>query len=124
MRDGLDLMLRGYLDEVRPRLPAGLALFPDQSGGRLHRGSVRNRLAHLLDLEAAPVAGRFSPHAMRRGCATHHYERRGHLVPIQPILGPWQIRPPVRYVPPSSTFIEDAYRPPVCTPPPPPANGD
>jgi integrase/recombinase XerD len=110
MLDGLDLILRWYLDDVRPRLPAGPALFPDQSGGRLHRGSVRNRLAHLLDLEAAPEAGRFSPHAMRRACATHNYERGVDLVAIQQMLGHWQIGTTMRYVSPSSTFIEDAYR--------------
>ena len=110
MLDGLDLILRWYLDDVRPRLPAGPVLFPDQSGGHLHRGSVRNRLAHLLDLEAAPEAGRFSPHAMRRACATHNYERGVDLVAIEQMLGHWQIGTTMRYVSPSSTFIEDAYR--------------
>jgi integrase/recombinase XerD len=110
MLDGLDLILRWYLDDVRPRLPGGLALFPDQSGGRLHRGSVRNRLAHLLELEGAAQAGRFSPHAMRRACATHNYERGVDLVAIQQMLGHWQIGTTMRYVSPSSTFIEDAYR--------------
>jgi site-specific recombinase XerD len=110
MLDGLDLILKWYLADVRSRLSAGTVLFPDQSDDRLHRGSVRNRLAHLLDLEDAPAAERFSPHAMRRACATHNYERGMDLVAIQQLLGHWQVGTTMGYVRPSATFIEDAYR--------------
>jgi len=110
MLDGLDLILKWYLGDVRSRLAAGTVLFPDQSGDRLHRGSVRNRLAHLLDLEHAAAAERFSPHAMRRACATHNYERGMDLVAIQQLLGHWQVGTTMGYVRPSATFIEDAYR--------------
>ena len=110
MLDHLDLILRWYLEDVRPRLPAGPVLFPDQSGGGLHRGSVRNRLAHLLDTEGGPAGERFSPHALRRACATHNYERGVDLVAIQQMLGHWAVGTTMRYVNPSSTFIEDAYR--------------
>jgi len=110
MLDDLDLILRWYLADVRPRFAPGAVLFPDQSGDRLHRGSVRNRLAHLLDLEDGPVGERFSPHALRRACATHNYERGMDLVAIQQLLGHWQVGTTMRYVNPSATFIEDAYR--------------
>jgi integrase/recombinase XerD len=110
MLDHLDLILRWYLDDVRPHLPDGPVLFPDQSGGQLHRGSVRNRLAHLLDIEDGPAEGRFSPHALRRACATHNYERGMDLVAIQQLLGHWAVGTTMKYVSPSATFIEDAYR--------------
>jgi integrase/recombinase XerD len=55
MLDGLDLILRWYLDEIRPRLGDDPALFCDEGGGRIHRGTVRNRLAYLLGLECACV---------------------------------------------------------------------
>ncbi len=110
MLDGLDLILKWYLADVRFRLVAGAVLFPDQSGDRLHRGSVRNRLAHLLDLEHATGTERFSPHAIRRACATHNYERGVDLVAIQQLLGHWQVGTTMGYVRPSATFIEDAYR--------------
>lgn len=110
MLDHLDLILRWYLDDVRPRLPGGPVLFPDQSGQHLHRGSVRNRLTHLLDLEGVPATDRFSPHALRRACATHNYERGMDLVAIQQLLGHWAIGTTMHYVSPSATFIEDAYR--------------
>lgn len=115
MLDGLDLILKWYLADVRSPMAAGVVLFPDQSGDRLHRGSVRNRLAHLLDLECVPAADRFSPHAMRRACATHNYERGMDLVAIQQLLGHWQVGTTMGYVRPSATFIEDAYRRAVST---------
>ncbi len=85
-------------------------LFADESGGRLHRGTIRNRLRYLLELEGADPADRFSPHALRRACATHNYERGVDLVAIQQMLGHWTVGSTMRYVRPSETFIEDAYR--------------
>ena len=85
-------------------------LFADESGGRLHRGTIRNRLRHLLELEGAAPCDRFSPHGLRRACATHNYERGVDLVAIQQMLGHWTVGSTMRYVRPSETFIEDAYR--------------
>jgi len=118
MLDGLDLILRWYLDEIRPRMGDGPALFCDEGGGRIHRGTIRNRLACLLELEQAAAQargeqgglGRFSPHALRHACATWNYERGVDLVAIQQMLGHWHVGTTMRYVTPSATFIEDAYR--------------
>jgi integrase len=85
----------------------------------MHRGTVRNRLACLLDLEQAasgtgngggPARVRFSPHSLRHACATRNYERGVDLVAIQQMLGHWHVGTTMRYVTPSATFIEDAYR--------------
>ncbi|MDT2010126.1 site-specific integrase [Rhodococcus opacus] len=110
MLDGLDLVLRWFLADVRPKFPDSPVLFADESGGALHRGTIRNRLRYLMDLEGRPLADRFSPHAMRRACATHNYERGVDLVAIQQLLGHWTVGSTMRYVRPSATFIEDAYR--------------
>ena len=118
MLDGLDLILRWYLDEIRPRMGDGPALFCDEGGGRIHRGTIRNRLACLLEMEqaAARACGehgelsRFSPHTLRHACATRNYERGVDLVAIQQMLGHWHVGTTMRYVTPSATFIEDAYR--------------
>lgn len=110
MLDQLDLVLRWFIDDVRPRFPDSKALFCDEGGGRIHRGTVRNRLRHLLELEAGPAEGRFSPHGLRHACATHNYERGVDLVAIQQMLGHWHVGTTMRYVTPSATFIEDAYR--------------
>jgi site-specific recombinase XerD len=110
MLDGLDVLLGWFLRDVRPRFPDSPVLFADESGGRLHRGTIRNRLRHLLELEGAAPGDRFSPHALRRACATHNYERGVDLVAIQQMLGHWTVGSTMRYVRPSETFIEDAYR--------------
>lgn len=110
MLDGLDLILRWYLDEIRPRLGDGPALFCDEGGGRIHRGTIRNRLTHLLDLEQAVTDTdgavderelvRFSPHTLRHACATRNYERGVDLVAIQQMLGHWHVGTTMRYVNP------------------------
>jgi integrase/recombinase XerD len=115
MLDHLDLVLRWFLDDVRPRMAESKALFCDEAGGVLHRGTVRNRLHHLLVLEGSPPEERFSPHGLRHACATHNYERGVDLVAIQQMLGHWHVGTTMRYVTPSATFIEDAYRRAVST---------
>ncbi|MFG2987009.1 tyrosine-type recombinase/integrase [Streptomyces sp. NPDC048258] len=115
MLDGLDLVLRWFLDDVRGRFPDSPVLFADESGGSLHRGTIRNRLRYLMELEGRPATDRFSPHALRRACATHNYERGVDLVAIQQLLGHWTVSSTMRYVRPSATFIEDAYRRAVTT---------
>jgi integrase/recombinase XerD len=110
MLDGLDLILRWFLDDVRGKFPDSPVLFADESGGALHPGTIRNRLRYLMGLEGRPQADWFSPHAMRRACATHNYERGVDLVAIQQLLGHWTVSSTMRYVRPSATFIEDAYR--------------
>lgn len=110
MLDGLDLVLAWYLSDVRGKFPACDVLFPDESGGALHRGTIRNRLRYLMALEGQDQSRWFSPHAMRRACATHNYERGVDLVAIQQMLGHWTVGSTMRYVRPSATFIEDAYR--------------
>jgi len=110
MLDGLDLVLTWFLQDVRGKFPDSLVLFPDESGGALHPGTIRNRLHHLMELEGRPTTEWFSPHALRRACATHNYERGVDLVAIQQLLGHWTVSSTMRYVRPSATFIEDAYR--------------
>lgn len=110
MLDGLDLVLQWFLRDVRPRFPDSPVLFADESGGRLHGSTVRNRLRRLMQLEGRPKHEWFSPHALRRACATHNYERGVDLVAIQQLLGHWTVGSTMRYVRPSATFVEDAYR--------------
>jgi site-specific recombinase XerD len=108
--DGLDLILGWYLADIRPRFGNGPALFCDEGGGAIHRGTVGNRLRVLIEAERAGPESYFRPHDLRHACATHNYERGVDLVAIQQLLGHWQIGTTMRYVTPSSTFIEDAYR--------------
>jgi integrase/recombinase XerD len=110
MLDGLDLVLRWYLADVRGRFPDGPVLLCDESGGRMAAATIRNRLRHLMGVEGRPESEWFSPHGMRRACATHNYERGVDLVAIQQLLGHWTVASTMRYVRPSETFIEDAYQ--------------
>lgn len=110
MLDGLDLVLRWFLSDVRGRFPDSEVLFCDESGGRMATGTIRNRLRHLMRLEGRPQSEWFSPHGLRRACATHNYERGVDLVAIQQLLGHWTVSSTMRYVRPSETFIEDAYQ--------------
>lgn len=55
MLDGLDLVLRRLLGDVRGRFPGSPVLFADESGGHPHRGTIRNRLRHLTELEGRPA---------------------------------------------------------------------
>jgi integrase/recombinase XerD len=102
--------LTWFLADVRDRFPDTAVLFCDESGGQLHRGTIRNRLRRLMEVEGRPETDWFSPHALRRACATHNYERGVDLVAIQQMLGHWTVGSTMRYVRPSATFIEDAYR--------------
>ena len=110
MLDEVDLILRWFVADVRPRMGGSSALFCDEAGGPMHRGTIRNRLRYLLELEGGPPEDRFSPHSLRHACATHNYERGVDLVAIQQMLGHWHVGTTMRYVTPSATFIEDAYR--------------
>lgn len=100
MLDHLDLVLRWFLNDVRGKFPDSPVLFADESGGQLHQGTIRNRLRYLMELEGRPPADRFSPHAQRRACATHNYERGVDLVAIQQLLGHWTVSSTMRYVNP------------------------
>ena len=46
MLDGLGLILGWFTDDVRTRFSHSPALFFGESGSRLHRGAIRNRVAH------------------------------------------------------------------------------
>jgi integrase/recombinase XerD len=61
MLDDLGLILRWFLDEARPRFRGdGVIVFCDQGGGLLNSGSIRNRLASLLDAEGRLDHERFT----------------------------------------------------------------
>ncbi|MFH0522340.1 tyrosine-type recombinase/integrase [Streptomyces sp. M41] len=108
--DGLDQILDWYQGDVRPLFPDSAPLFCDGQGDALKPETVRDRLARLLDLEGRSSAERFTPHALRRACATHHYERGMDILAVQQLLGHRHIASTMAYVKPSHTFIEDAWR--------------
>jgi site-specific recombinase XerD len=110
MLDGLDRILAWYQNDVRPFFPDTAPLFCDIHGQALKPDTVRDRLSHLLDLEGRPQDDRFTPHDLRRACATHHYEQGMDLLTVQQLLGHRHIAATMAYVRPCRTFVEDAWR--------------
>ncbi|MEU1407695.1 tyrosine-type recombinase/integrase [Streptomyces sp. NPDC005728] len=110
MLDGLDRILAWYQSDVRPLFPDTAPLFCDADGHPLKAHTVRDRLARLLDLEGVPQDDRFTPHDLRRACATHHYEQGMDLLTVQQLLGHRHIAATMAYVQPSLSFVEDAWR--------------
>ncbi|MFF7082152.1 tyrosine-type recombinase/integrase [Streptomyces lavendulae] len=110
MLEGLDRILAWYLQDVRPLFPVGPALFCDDEGEPLKTGTVRDSLARILELEGVVWEERFTPHALRRACATHQYERGMDLIAVQQLLGHRHIASTMAYVKPSQRFVEDAWK--------------
>ena len=115
MLDQLDLILRWFFDDVRPGCRTRRRCSATRAAGRSTAARSATGCVHLLELEAGPLEERFSPHGLRHACATHNYERGVDLVAIQQMLGHWHVGTTMRYVTPSATFIEDAYRRAVST---------
>ncbi|MFI9630772.1 tyrosine-type recombinase/integrase [Streptomyces sp. NPDC052042] len=106
-------MVPGRRTPLLPRhrfFPDTAPLFCNAHGHPLKPDTVRDRLSHLLDLEGRPADDRFTPHDLRRACATHHYEKGMDLLAVQQLLGHWHIASTMAYVRPSLTFVEDAWR--------------
>jgi site-specific recombinase XerD len=110
MLDGLDQILTWYQSDIRPLFPDTAALFCDAHGRPLKPETVRDRLSRLLDTEGRIEGDRFTPHDLRRACATHHYEQGMDLLTVQQLLGHHHIASTMAYVRPCLTFVEDAWR--------------
>lgn len=68
---------------------ASEVLFCDESGGRMAAGTIRNRLRHLMNVEGRPQSEWFSPHGLRRACATGGRPVRGGYVHFLAIRRRW-----------------------------------
>ncbi|MFD9664893.1 tyrosine-type recombinase/integrase [Rhodococcus sp. NPDC059968] len=77
MLDGLDLVLRWYLDDVRGRFPDSSVLLCDESGGRMAAATIRNRLRHLMSVEGRPEVSRNIENAQALVENTQKAGRRG-----------------------------------------------
>ena len=111
MLNGVDAILKWYINEVRPEFPgASGALFLAESGDRLSSRSVRSSLQRKLVRAGLGGGDRFSPHGLRRACATHNCEQGLDLLAMQELLGHDHIGTTMAYVRPSKTFVESCYQ--------------
>lgn len=111
MLNGIDEILKWYIAEVRPHFPSdGAALFLAESGERLSARSIRSSLQRKLVQAGVVSSDRFSPHGLRRACATHNCEHGLDLLAMQELLGHDYIGTTMAYVRPSTTFIEGCYQ--------------
>ncbi|MGH9165965.1 MAG: tyrosine-type recombinase/integrase [Acidimicrobiales bacterium] len=107
--DGLDLILRWYVEDARPTSESGV-LFCDEHGRRLRRGRARGRLASLLEVEGRPESERFSPHVLRRAGVVRAYERGVHVRTLQRMLGCHDLSEALAFVV-SHAFASSTERP-------------
>jgi site-specific recombinase XerC len=111
MLNGLDEILKWYVNEVRSQFSGdGAALFLAESGERLSARSVRSSLQRKLARAGLGGGDRFSPHGLRRACATHNCEQGLDLLAMQELLGHDYIGTTMAYVRPSKTFVESCYQ--------------
>lgn len=90
--------------------PKTAGLFCDAHGRPLKPETAHDRLLRLLDTEKRPEGDRYTPHDLRRACATHHYEQGMDLLTVQQMLGHQHIASTKAYVRPCLTFVKDAWR--------------
>ena len=107
----LDLVLRWYLDDVRPKLPGiGGVVLRSERWRHWLPGTIRNRLRYLHGIETMPAVGAFQP-ARDAACLRDPQLRTRSRSRCDPAaFGHWTVGSTMRYVRPSETFIEDAYR--------------
>jgi site-specific recombinase XerD len=97
----LAAVLREYLDQVRPRLPASPYFFVNPRGNRKLRGHYGPRALYDLVLEAgtsAGVAGRHFPHRWRHSYATSLVRRGEDIHVVQRLMGHSNIATTTRYL--------------------------
>jgi len=110
MLDDLALVLHWFVDDVRPRFKvAGPVVFCDEGGGELSSAPSATGWRTWSKLKVAPPRSASAPWAPPCLC-TRKLRTRRRLVAIQQTARHWTVGTTMRYVTPSSTFVEDAYR--------------
>ncbi|CAM5675742.1 tyrosine-type recombinase/integrase [Streptomyces griseorubiginosus] len=115
--DGVDVLLRWWLAEVRPQFPGdpadpGAPLFPGErrsAGGRVGAQALRSGLAGAVERFLPAWAGRLSPHGLRHFCASSLYGRGVDLKAIQELLGHEWLATTTGYIHVRTEHIEQAW---------------
>ncbi|MEU1519140.1 tyrosine-type recombinase/integrase [Streptomyces sp. NPDC005811] len=115
--DGVDVLLRWWLEEIRPHFPGDhtdprAPMFPGErrsTAGRVGAQGLRNGLAGAVERFLPVWSGRLSPHGLRHFCASSLYGRGVDLKAIQELLGHEWLATTTRYIHVRSEHIEQAW---------------
>lgn len=112
MLDGLDQLLKWYLEHVRPSMTASLEgpLFVSESGKRLPRDTARASLPRRQKDLGFSADELFSPHQLRHAFASTLTERGVDLLTLKELLGHVEVSTTFLYTTPSSDYLEKRVR--------------
>ncbi len=112
MLDGLDQLLRWYLEHVRPSFTGTKdgPLFLAESGQRLTRDTARASLPRRQKELGFTPDEVFSPHQLRHAFASNLTERGVDLLTLKELLGHVEVSTTFTYTTPSSTYLEKRVR--------------
>ena len=112
MLDGLDQLLRWYLEQVRPLFtdaPDGPLLLSEHRE-RIKKGSAQDSLGRRLKQLGFTSDELFSPHQLRHAFASSLSERGVDLLTLKELLGHVEISTTFTYTTPSSDYLEKRVR--------------
>jgi len=112
MLDGLDQLLRWYLEHVRPCFTKAKdgPLFLAESGNRLTRDTARASLPRRQKELGFTADELFSPHQLRHAFASNLTERGVDLLTLKELLGHVEVSTTFTYTTPSSSYLEKRVR--------------
>jgi site-specific recombinase XerD len=112
MLDGLDQLLRWYLEHVRPAFTPSKEgpLFLSERGQRLKKDTARDALQRRLERLGFTAEEIFSPHQLRHAFASSLTERGVDLLTLKELLGHVEIKTTFTYTTPSSDYLEKRVR--------------
>jgi integrase len=112
MLDGLDQLLKWYLETVRPSFMASQEgpLFVSESGKRLTRDTARASLPRRQKDLGFTADEMFSPHQLRHAFASSLAERGVDLLTLKELLGHVEVSTTFTYTTPSSDYLEKRVR--------------
>lgn len=112
MLDGLDVLIKWYLENVRPLFTSAIEgpLFLSENGNRLSRDSARSSLPRRQKALGFTEDEMFSPHQLRHAFASNLTERGVDLLTLKNLLGHVEISTTFTYTTPSSDYIETRVR--------------
>ncbi|MGV9248069.1 tyrosine-type recombinase/integrase [Streptomyces sp. NPDC003710] len=115
--DGVDVLLRWWLTEVRPHFPGDhtdprAPMFPSErraASGRVGAHALRSGLSAAVEEFLPAWSGRLSRHGLRHFCASPLYGRGVDLKAIQELSGHEWLATTTRYIHVRAEHIEQAW---------------